>query len=427
MTSQYLTPSKKEIITSLAVCLFPILILAYGKGHNVAGILLVLPALFLIWPVKKAQISKDFKLLALCFFIYFLIFPLSSLVHGGSMSVTDRPSRFLLALFILLMLIKYPPRIHFIIAGFSIGSFIAGIGAIIQVYHLNLERAFMPIDGMKNAWLKGYMPIQDGDIAMTLGSITLFFAFYLLKQRKTTPFILVLLASSFGFIASILSGSRGAWIVAPIILCGLAWNYSAIFKSKKIAISLVMLLTVTTFGLSQSTVVQKRIGQAFTDIAKLEQGNMNSSLGKRIVLWDSALTSTAEAPIFGLGYEGRVESRKAQVARGEMAQQSDYWLQVHAHNEYLEALSVFGVIGFVALMGIFLIPLYFHIKHESEDDAQRVLNQAGIVNIIATMGYGMTQVFLGHNSGAIFYPVMVAIFLGASGAIQLNKQNNSIL
>lgn len=424
---------RRSFIVSFATMLVPLFILSYGKGHNIAGVSMILPALFLAFPIKKSMLPEEFKWLSLCFWIYFLIFPLSVLIKGGSMSDIDQPSRFVLALLICLMLLKYPPKIHYLIVGFSLGSSIGFFIAYIQIHYFSFSRGlaatkYPSFKGEAIGWFKGFMPIQDGDIAMTLGLITLFFVPYMFKQKdlflrpqKRISPVLVLIAACFGLMASIFSGSRGAWVTSPILLAGFLFANRDMLISKVSKIGVILVLTAGIIGISQSNMVQNRIQQAHADLIQLAQGNENSSVGKRLMLWKSALTTTAENPIFGAGYDGRIESRKAQVARGEMPAQNDYWLQVHAHNEYLEALSVFGVIGLLALMGVFLVPLYLHLKHKPENEAQRVLNQCGIVNIVATMGYGMTQVFLGHNSGAIFYPVMVVIFLTASGAIRLKE------
>jgi O-antigen ligase len=156
----------------------------------------------------------------------------------------------------------------------------------------------------------------------------------------------------------------------------------------------------------------------------------NLSAGLRLELWKDAIYTFRESPLLGVGLEARTlyrikhkQDRKISVP--------EVFYDTHAHNQFLEALSVRGLIGLSALALLFLWPLWVFLKRlklakKMEADSkmkQEAVCQLGICHILLVVGYCATQAFLEHNSGIVFYSVMLVVFFAMSSNL-LNKERS---
>ncbi|WP_305417010.1 O-antigen ligase family protein [Photobacterium leiognathi] len=407
----------REIIISLLVASFPILCLAYGKGYNLPPILLLVAALGFCWQFNKVNYTTQVKWVLSSFGIYFLTYLASTLYYGGSFSEIDMPSRIVLVLPIFLLLLLYPPKVNILTSGFIIGSIIAGVVAMIHIYDFKIGRAFSDLYKSIHPSLKGYMPIQSGNMAMTLGLISLTISLYYLDQKSWWKFTLSLIAALLGIYASFLSGSRGGWVFLPFAIIYLAFSNRQ-FISKKIAIFSIIVLGTAVFSLSQNTEIKTRLNEATQEIVQYQKGhNETSSLGARFELWKSAIYTTEQHPIIGAGYQGREVLREKWAHEGLVnAQVIKNFLDSHSHNQFLEDLSVRGIIGLAALLAIFIIPLSIFIKNHriANSSQQKMINQCGAISVIMMIGYCLSQAMFRHNSGMIFYSLMTVILLATS-------------
>ncbi len=420
-----LMKSKVHLLVTILTCLFPIICLSFGKGYNYGATPLFLCAIFLLKETRIALSVPQVKLISLAFGGYFLVFVLAMLVHGESASYIDQTSRIVMALPVLLLLICYPPKLKWLMVSFMIGSIIAGCIALYQTQVQLMPRAFERFGPMGTTWWhKGYMPIQSGNIAMTLGIISLCFVLYFHKTKQTTWVIVGSLGALFGMLASFLSGSRGGWVLLPVALVYLVVSNTR-FSLKTLTGAAVLLIFLIGCAASNNAVREHlRINEAINNISQYTNGDKNTSIGVRLELWKSAAIIIKQHPIFGLSKAQRIAEREQQVAAGiiELYTGAETY---HAHNEYLEALSLRGLFGLVGLIAMLVTPIFIFMKNKNASHPElSAVNQAGIAASIMFIGYGLTQVFLGHNSGMIFYSFIMVTLLALS--IRL-KQNNSQL
>lgn len=146
-----------------------------------------------------------------------------------------------------------------------------------------------------------------------------------------------------------LTGSRGGYISTivgvGVLIVILIWVVKKVCPNR-FSITLLaaivlgaVLIGGAVFGMSQSTVLENRMGQV------VDTGNM------RPLMWQAALKQYALNPAFGTGsgtylYYGRHFR--------DPAVQND---PIHVHNDYLELLCEYGFIG----AGLFAIFLFLHI------------------------------------------------------------------
>jgi len=126
-------------------------------------------------------------------------------------------------------------------------------------------------------------------------------------------------------------------------------------------------------------------------------------------MWKSALLMAQEKPWLGWGVQGVSEKRKQQFEQGLISQFASGFN--HAHNQYLDDLSKRGIVGLLALIGVFFVPFYLFWRNLKSPHAEiKLAGLLGVVHILSVMFYGMSQGFFSHNSGNIFYFFLVIVF-----------------
>ncbi|MCX2533825.1 O-antigen ligase family protein [Plesiomonas shigelloides] len=179
---------------------------------------------------------------------------------------------------------------------------------------------------------------------------------YNVKVKYSAGAVLHLL-SSFLCLASIIwSGTRGVWVALPVslvlCLCYLVHNGVKIATIVKFLLVCVLALIVL-FGRD----VSLRYYQAKNDItmAKVEQDYSASSLGGRLYVWKAALMMATEHPLLGVGRD-RFEQRISEyVAEKRIEPQQQVF--PHAHNGYLNALAMNGVVGLCSYILFMISPI----------------------------------------------------------------------
>lgn len=420
-----ITSKLSASLVPILACLFPILCLVYGNGYKAIPVILLLSSLPALISIPREILTKDVKILIGVLLFYFSVFAFSALLNGDSLSRLDGPSRFILCIPIFIAILRYPPPFSWISRSLVLASYIAGIVALVLVFNYGNARAF---SSGYDFFSEGYMPIQSGNIAMTFGIVCLPIAIYHLKKSAFIISIVCSFGAAFGISASYLSGSRGGWVFVPIaILFLLYMNRTAVQKNSKTLVAFIILTIPTLLMLTMINITptmqakESRIDDISQDINTYTEGKTDSSTGVRFELWRDSVYTFLEAPLAGVGYTKRLELRDQWQKDGLITLPS-WAMDSHSHNQYLEALSVRGVLGFIGLMGIFIAPLFIFRKMYRDGDTQaNMIAQCGILSVIMMMGYCLTQAMFRHNSGAIFYPLMTVILLG-SGLVLVKKE-----
>ncbi|WP_150538736.1 O-antigen ligase family protein [Actinobacillus vicugnae] len=406
--------SNKSQIYSVLIGLFFMLILQFKLSYSLIPILLALAGITLLIPHiknKSYTLTSVDKWLSITFICYFLLFVVSLIVHKGKGSELDLANRALLALPILAIFYKNPIKHSWIIYSLLIAGIGIGITSILQVFIFDFERPFPKI-----------MHIQAGDIAMSLAMFSLCTLFYFYTQKQRIAMYFSLVAGLFAMIASFLTTARGAWIGVPFVLLVIFWlNRKSLSKW---LIASVLLITVGG-GIFTSKIIHQRYLDAQRDIAAYTDGaNKSTSVGARFDMWKSALLGIQEKPIFGWGIQGVKAMRQQHFAEGEISEYAASF--EHAHNQYLHDASTRGLLGLMALLATLFVPLYLfwkNLKSAEPNSLAYLWGVLGITHMLLMMSYFLTQAFLSHNSGAIFYFVTTVIFLG----LQTNAQNRPLM
>jgi len=385
---------KLSFLSSALIFLYSASLLVAGKSYSYIAITLCIVSLLILPITLRSKLPSEFYKIGLSLVSYAFVTALSLLIMGGAISNLDMPSRTILILPAFIFLLNFPPKKEWLFMGILIGSLISGL---IALYHYNILhiRAFDDF---------GYMVIQSGDIAMSLGIFSLIIAIQFLKDKQSVLVIIALVCAFTGILASMLSGVRGGWIIAPFVIVWLLIiNRSLI--SRKITLILLVILIATSFV--SHKIVEQRLESIVSDLTLLsEKKNNNTSTGARLEMWKSGIYNFIENPIFGVGYESRQKHNQDLVERKLIDPVVLKFSRLH--NSYFEELSIKGIFGFTALMLFFCVPLYLFMSKGNAKNS--VFAQLGIAHIILVMGYCVTQNYINHHSGMLQYLMYTIIF-----------------
>jgi O-antigen ligase len=175
------------------------------------------------------------------------------------------------------------------------------------------------------------------------------------------------------------------------------------------------------FGLSK--VIQFRVTDAIVEtVAFIETNNQDSPVGSRLAMWRFAVHHIGDAPLLGIGKQGWISLRDQGIANGELS--AVYISQLtHLHNEYLDSVIKRGLIGLALLLVLYLGPMIFFFRPylNAINVEVKSLAMAGMVIPMMFMDFGLTQVFLSHNSGRM---VLVSLWVCAA-ALMINAAEDN--
>lgn len=396
------------------VALFFMLLLAFPKGYNIANILLAVSVLYgIYYLIQNRKVNIQHKWLFYTVLFYFVGFVISWLLNQSAFKQLDNPLRVLLLFSIVVLLCHHKFNYRFLVWSIPIGSLVAGIVAIYHRFILNLPSAF-----------RLQMKIQLGDISMSLGMLSLVIALYFGHKKQNKYALITLIASFGGILASVLSQARGGWIGVPLLLAVMLYIYRKELNKKLFSkiIIVISVLIGSLFLFNSQTKIMDRIIISTNEVIRFStQNKINSSAGERFEMWKGAYYSFQEKPLFGWSEEGFLQNQKKLVAEKKLAKRIENY--THAHNQYLDALAKRGISGLIGLLAIFIIPLIFFIrtlKKYHNIVELKLLSTLGIIHILSVMSYSLTQTFLAHNSGNIFYFFVLFVLYSA---IYIQKQN----
>ena len=381
--------------------LFFLTVLIIPKGYNYAPIILSAIGLIYFIPLKKKlSFSSEDKKLIFSFLFYFCTFLLSIIINKDGMREIDNPSRLLLFIPLLLLFKNFPIKRKTILYAIPSSALITGCVALFQKFALGYEKPFPET-----------MHIQMGDIAISLAISSLIISIYFSIKKEYKSALFGMIGLILAVSTSALSGARGGWIGFPIVFFIVLVLYRK-YINKKLILSLFIITTLgfSTLLSSSKFGIEQRYNEAKSDIINyFEESNKDTSLGARFDMWENALVAIKEAPIFGHGSEGYNQFRDRQVSSGQMAKTTLGFKSLH--NQYLESWVKRGLIGFIGLIFVILIPLFFFIKNLNTENLEiKCITILGITHIISHLFFFTSQSFLAHNSGNIFYFFTFLIF-----------------
>ena len=274
--------------------------------------------------------------------------------------------------------------------------------------------------GWDKAW--GFTnAIQYGGIAMYLGLATWCMA--LLSGQPPRQTWALWLSGAAGVLASLLSETRGAWVVAP---CMLAFLIVVLLRLGQVRLAVQLcVLSVAMAAMAWWPWGDKFSARAMLAVQEMQQymhapiQGAETSIGQRLEQWQLALGLALEQPWLGWGLEGFAAAKQRWVEAG--------WAHPsvlnygHAHNEVLDMWAKRGTWGVVSLLLFYVLPWSIFVPTRARLQGWPLALQKQLLGLrmaaamlpLAYWGFGWTQVFFAHNSGNMFYLFSLVAFWGA--------------
>ncbi|MGY6553776.1 MAG: O-antigen ligase family protein [Wenzhouxiangella sp.] len=220
-----------------------------------------------------------------------------------------------------------------------------------------------------------------------------------------------------GISASLLSGSRGAWIAAlPLLVLFLLGFTQRLHPSSRYGLPLLIVLGVAALNLLPNVNMDQRMLDVGREISAALSGEaIEGGVSERLQMWAIALKLIIEEPWLGPGNAAFTAAIADAVAGGQAHPQLLEYR--HPHNQFLSALLYAGLPGLLGLILLFFLPLrrFWLIRRSSLVSTQQ-LAWCGLAALAMLAAMALTESIFERNIGVVWFGLILATCLGLLGS-----------
>ncbi len=399
------------IIVSLLLLLFPVLANQVTHASStVLAILMLMGLPVVLSNSKRPLLSTPEKWVMWMFGAYSLVYLFSFALHGLLGHLLDPRLKYLgdalrmlcmLPVFALFRYLKISEG--FLWSGINAAALMAGIYAIYSFFRIAPGAR---VDG-------SYDAIAFGDISLTLAVMSIASLNWLKKKHKGSQFI-PLSAFVLGMTACILTGSRGAWVAIPglfVILFFYMGRYVNLV-SRLMLVGICCLLAIAAYKVP-ATKVAPRIKSAFTEVTDYFQGEIRyGGATVRLQGWRAGAHIFRAHPIIGAGPGNFKPMIDQLVAQGKLPENMAWHSQ--PASTFLASMVDCGLIGLLALLGMFISPLWISIRLIQRGDENRNFGYALMMLVVAFFHFGLSETIFRRSVYTNFYIIMVGAIMAVA-------------
>ena len=253
----------------------------------------------------------------------------------------------------------------------------------------------------------------NADAPTIYGFIMVLFGFMIIidvwtqskKEKLFSIFIFILAMYSV-----VLSGTRIAWVMFVVLFFSamLIWSIRGHLTKKSLLLILIALAVVTAFSMNKKS-FSHRIDAAFQQIKDYSvDSDSKGSVNLRLSMWSGGLTAFKHQPIIGYGYHntGLEASRHVNGSFAKAFIKGQKML----HNDYVNSLVGFGILGLLALLALLFFPLIIFFKRLKANKGF-TRNTIGILFVIALSVFAITDSIYSHSVMRSFVVFFLGFFL----------------
>lgn len=383
--------------------LFPASALTTSFGVHLT-VFLVLLSLF--WLARRglfrfyAMHRREIGLIALAFGGYFLVTLLRMWWFDHPVSILDGPSRLLFALACIGFVGMLRPDIRLFWIGLCLGTIGAALVGGWQWLVLDMERA----PGFT------HHPITFGDLAVAMGVMS----FCALPALRTGRLAWLPVAALLcGLLASMFSGSRGAWPGLLLVLWPM-FKYGGHVQGRTMRYAVGLVLAACAVGyLVPQTGIARRAADAVSDVERYYSvADASTNVGIRLELWKASAMMIAEHPWIGVGRE-RFHTELLALADEGRIQKSLALNFSSAHNDVVHTLATGGLLDLSFLLLLYGAPFAFFARMlRRGPPAVAPPALAGLLLVVCFIGFGLTDVMFWLMMTKTFYAAMICVLVG---------------
>ena len=284
-------------------------------------------------------------------------------------------------------------------AGLATGAIVAGLYAI----------AFA-VAGEPGSWADR---VGGPTNPIYFGGVVLAFSVMLLPHladARAKPVVRLLMATAvaLGFVASALSGSRGAWLaLGPLLVLYLMTLGTRQPPVVRFGLPLAIAGFAVVLALLPGIPLGQRVIDAFSAFDSGGEIVREDTLAVRWALWQLSLEQLRDAWLFGVGPDGFRAALEAAVADGTVPA---WFLEYHhPHNQYISALMIAGLPGLVTLLLLLGVPLgRFAMLWRTGLERTRLCGWAGLAAVAVLAVMALSESIFQRNSGVIWFALLLA-------------------
>ncbi|HEY7867531.1 MAG TPA: O-antigen ligase family protein, partial [Psychromonas sp.] len=232
-----------------------------------------------------------------------------------------------------------------------------------------------------------------------VASIAIISIYFLLQSKTFKQRSLWLLTFIATLAPMFFSQVRGLWLALTIAILLLA--IKSIINNKKsifLLIALILILAIPSYSMSGKLI--QRFETTKIEMQKISSGNLETSIGLRLQMWKAALYLSTESPLIGLG-DTHMERKKELAEQGIIS--SSIIDFSHYHNQFINDLVKYGIVGLFLLLSTIFLPLYYFFKNDSK------YKWPGFLVVLIFVVAALTDVPFQHAQPLTFYFIVMYI------------------
>ncbi len=358
----------------------------------------------LLWPPQ--QLPKDVKYFFISLCLLALSWSIDGFLSGRGMASIEKPLKIVLVIPCFYYLMSNPPKIEWLWRGCIVGCVGAAMLASYHVFFVGLPRAG-----------EGYINENFfGGISLLLALLCAC-AWFDPEWKKKNKRLLLSLGFACGLFASILSASRGSWLVFFIILIIFGTMQICQKKSRiTLLIScLVMAAALLVWSVPQFR-VQKRVQLAYNEVhAFYKNDTINTSVGARLAMWRLGYQLYKEKPVFGWTQKGVKGELEKWIEREQPDPVSRWKTVVHLHSDIIDTAAKRGIVGLIILLSCHVTCFMFFFNRFRLQKYGNVasLAMAGMLLPVSFFCFGLTETFMTASNTIVMYFYLAAILMAS--------------
>ena len=260
--------------------------------------------------------------------------------------------------------------------------------------------------------------VSYGDLLLLMAVLATFSVGWRLTRFRKTEIALKVLTMVIGLLGFMTTQTRGGWLAVPFfIVIGLVL-VSGKASPRKLLLPALIAMLIATAVFASSSIMRQRFEDTITQTAECFKNPLAiSSECGRIQLWHVSWLMFKADPLFG---SGSTQSFRPMV--------EEYWRQgivsdfTHAqrfgepHSDIMYSLASHGLMGFAALLLMYLAPAWIFARRLSAKVAApaRVAAAMGLVVCVGLFAFGWTELILRTLRTLSFYAMNIAWLLALS-------------
>lgn len=185
--------------------------------------------------------------------------------------------------------------------------------------------------------------------SLLLATGILISSFYFLKAGSVKVRIIHACLMAQFFVTMTFIGARSGYL-ALIVLCPLiVYNIVGRRHLFKILTGSVIIIAL----LFSSPVVQSRVSKIKEDLIQYKQGNVDTSIGLRLHMWNIAFSEIKRSPLIGIGTASFLKAWEQKKKDPSLP----FFIHGNPHSSFLYMLVSFGILGLISFCWLLFIML----------------------------------------------------------------------